>query len=532
MGSVRTRLSIMMFLQYFVWGSWGASAGGYMGSALKFSNSEISWIYSTTAIGAMISPLFVGYFADRFFATERILAFLHLVGGGLLIAAGEQTGFTPLMSIMLAYAICFMPTLALTNSISFLNIGDPEKDFPAIRVWGTIGWIAAGLVVGILLGGTEKWFFHMAGGSSILLALYCLTLPHTPPRRGETVSDVFGVEAVGLLREPSFAVFVFCSFLVCIPLAFYYTLANQFLTETDKPVPTALMTIGQVSEIFFMAAMPFFIRRLGVKYMLLIGMLAWVARYLCFSTLEFSWILLGLVLHGVCYDFFFVGSQIYVDQKAPRHLRASAQSFIAFVTLGVGIFVGNYINGKIVDARQYAPLDRQATIQSSGETVRAPLPNWRSQEEYTGFWKYLDLSSTIRAKWFPRAEKSAPPDFAAENDKNHNGKIEADEIPDRWVEQKAAEPKPDEDLVYDGLDIRSAFHVIDDDRDGSISRAEWRAQQAHDWTWIWRWPAWMAAITCLIFLFGFNDRVGAATIEAMAEEAPLGPGEGFEPQVG
>lgn len=524
MGSVRTRLSIMMFLQYFVWGSWGASAGGYMGSALKFSNSEISWIYSTTAIGAMISPLFVGYFADRFFATERILAFLHLVGGGLLIAAGEQTGFAPLMSIMLAYAICFMPTLALTNSISFLNIGDPEKDFPAIRVWGTIGWIIAGLVVGILLGGTQKWFFHMAGGSSIVLALYCLTLPHTPPRRGEATSDVFGVEAVGLLRETSFAVFVFCSVLVCIPLAFYYTLANQFLTETDKPAPTALMTIGQFSEIFFMAAMPFFIRRLGVKYMLLIGMFAWVARYMCFATLSFPWIVVGLVLHGVCYDFFFVGSQIYVDQKAPRHLRASAQSFIAFVTLGIGIFVGNYLNGKIVDARQYAPLTRDATTKGAGKPVKyAPLPAWRSSDEATGFWKYLD--------WFPRAKLPAPPDFAAQNDKNHNGEIEVSEIPPRWVEQKSDQPS-DDDLVYDGLELRSAFHSIDADHSGGISRAEWRARQAHDWKSIWRWPAWMALLTCILFFAGFRDRVSDETLEAMAEEAPLGPGEGFEPQVG
>ncbi len=529
MGSVRTRLSIMMFLQYFVWGSWGASAGGYMGAALKFSPDQIGWIYSTTAIGAMISPLFVGYFADRFFATERILAFLHLVGGVLLVAAGQQTGFAPLMSVMLAYAVCFMPTLALTNSISFVNIGDPEKDFPAIRVWGTIGWIAAGLVVGVLLGGTQKWFFHLAGGCSILLALYCLTLPHTPPRRESGGGDVFGMAAVGLLREPSFAVFVFCSFLICIPLAFYYTFANQFLTETDMPVPTALQTVGQISEIFFMAAMPFFIRRLGVKYMLLIGMLAWVARYICFSSLAFPWILVGLVLHGVCYDFFFVASQIYVDQKAPRHLRASAQSFIAFVTLGVGIFLGNMAGGKIVG--DYPPLTRTAGLQGSEKTQTVLLPAWRSQEQYTGFWKYLDLSATVRQAMFGKSEETAPPDFAQANDKNQNGQIETDEIPDRWVEQKSAQPSED-DLVYDGIELRSAFRAIDTDRSGAISRAEWRAKQAHDWKTIWLWPAAMAAVTCLVFLAGFNDRVADDTLEAMAEEAPLGPGEGFEPQVG
>ncbi|MEX2558923.1 MAG: MFS transporter, partial [Pirellulales bacterium] len=185
MGSARTRLSVMMFLQYFVWGSWGVSAGGYMNDTLRFAPGQIGWIYATTAVGAMISPLFVGYFADRFFATEKILAALHLLGGLLLCLAAEQTSFAPLMGIMVAYAVCYMPTLALTNSISFHNIGNPDKEFPRIRVWGTLGWIVAGLVVGILLGGTQKWFFYMAGGSSLLLGLYCLTLPHTPPRGAE-----------------------------------------------------------------------------------------------------------------------------------------------------------------------------------------------------------------------------------------------------------------------------------------------------------------------------------------------------------
>ncbi len=214
-----------------------------------------------------------------------------------------------------------MPTLALTNSISFQNIGDPEKDFPLIRVFGTLGWIVAGLVVGIVLGGTEKWFFYMAGGASLLLAGFCLVLPHTPPRGAAAGGDVLGIGAIGLLKEPSFAIFCIASFLICIPLAFYYSFANQFLVETDMPVPTALQTIGQISEVFFMAMMPFFIVRLGVKNMLLVGMLAWVIRYLCFSTLNFSLILVGLVLHGICYDFFFVASQIYVDKKAPRDLR-------------------------------------------------------------------------------------------------------------------------------------------------------------------------------------------------------------------
>jgi nucleoside transporter len=529
MSNVRLRLCVMMFLQYFVWGSWGVSAGGYMGETLRFSPEQIGWIYSTTAIAAMVSPLFVGYFADRFFATEKILALLHLVGGGLLIAAAEQTGFAQLMSVMLAYAVCFMPTLALTNSISFQNIGDPEKEFPAIRVWGTMGWIVAGLVVGILLGGKNKTFFDLAGACSILLGFYCLSLPHTPPKRGEAAGDVFGLGAVRLLSEPSFALFVVCSFLICIPLAFYYSFANQFLTETDMPSPTALQTTGQISEIFFMAAMPFFIRRLGVKYMLLVGMLAWVARYWCFSTLEFNWVLLGLVLHGVCYDFFFVASQIYVDQKAPRHLRASAQSFIAFVTLGVGIFLGNMTAGYIVNS--YPPFRVAVTKPDGTPAGKAVLPAWRSQEENTGFWKYLDLSATVRQWLGPESKQELPPDFAQANDANMHGLIEPPEIPEKWREQQKAEPSPD-DLIYDGMSIRSALHSLDKDKDGGVDRAEWRRSQAYKWKAIWLWPAVMAAATALVFLMGFHDQADRQMLESMAEESALGSGEGPEPQVG
>ena len=529
MSSVRLRLSIMMFLQYFVWGSWGVSVGGYMGDVLRFDGDQIGWIYATTAIAAMISPLFVGYVADRFFSTEKILALLHLIGGGLLIAAAAQTEFPRLMTVMLAYSMCFMPTLALTNSISFQNIGDPERDFPAIRVWGTIGWIAAGLVVGSLLGGKNEAFFMMAGGSSILLALYCLTLPHTPPRRDETRGDVLGMGALGMLRESSFAVFVVCSFLICIPLAFYYSFANQFLTETDMPAPTALQTIGQISEIFFMAAMPFFIRGLGVKMMLLVGMLAWVARYWCFSTLDFNWVLVGLVLHGVCYDFFFVASQIYVDQRAPRHLRASAQSFIAFVTLGVGLFLGNRVAGYTVD--EYPPFTMPVTKPDGTAAGKVVLPAWRSQEQYTGVWKYLDLSSTVR-QWFnAESKEEQPPDFAQVNDTNKNGEIEGAEIPDQWREQKKAQPS-DDDLVYSGMSIRSALLSLDRDQSGGVNRLEWRKAQSHGWYRIWLWPAAMAAATCLLFLVGFHDRVDRQTLESMAEESVLGAGEGPEPQVG
>ncbi len=445
--SARTRLSMMMFLQYFVWGSWAVSAGGYMGKVLQFSGQSIGLIYSTTAIGAIFAPLFVGYVADRLFATERILAALHIAGGGLLVAAAFQRDANTLFLVMVAYALCYMPTLALTNSISMANIGDPEKEFPRIRVFGTVGWIAAGLIVGILLGEENSNFFKMAGGASIVLGVLCLTLPHTPPR-GASGGDALGLGAISLFKEPSFTIFALCSFLICIPLAFYYGFANAFLVETDRPSPTALQTLGQISEVFFMAAMPWFIVRLGIKNMLLVGMAAWVARYLCFSTLDFSLVLVGLVLHGVCYDFFFVASQIYVDKKAPRDMRASAQSLIAFITLGLGMFVGSNVSGWIVE--QYPAVKIEAT-NADGDVVMTSLPEWAGTGADESAWKYLDLKSTLGGMLFEEKQVDSKhgPDFAVTNDANGDGKLQLNEIPDEWVEEPNIEDSK-KNLTYSG----------------------------------------------------------------------------------
>lgn len=359
MSSVKLRLMAMMFLQYFVWGAWGVSLGSYMEKTLKFSGPELTSVYATTAIATMLSPLFLGYIADRFFSTERILAVLHIAGALLLAYASMQEQYLLLWSVMLAYALCFMPTLALTNSISFENIADPEKDFPLIRVFGTVGWIIAGLAVGLLGWGLDRRQLLLAAGTSAVLGAFCFFLPHTPPKRKQpqaTTGERSGL--LHLLLEPSFLVFTIASFLVCIPLAFYYNLANLFLTQTEAPAPTALQTIGQMSEVFFMAVMPWFILRLGVKNMLAVGMLAWVVRYFAFGSLSFPLVVFGLLLHGICYDFFFVASQIYVDSKADLAQRARAQSFIAFITLGLGMFVGAKVAGWTYD--YYKPVSEGA----------------------------------------------------------------------------------------------------------------------------------------------------------------------------
>jgi nucleoside transporter len=354
--SVRLKLSALMFLQYFVWGAWSVTTGTWLGQTLGFSGAEIGLAFGTTAIAAMISPFFVGMVADRYLATEKILSALHVSGGVILFYASTQTSFAPFFAVLLAYTLCYMPTLALSNSISFHQMRDPAREFPSIRVLGTVGWIVAGLAIGSL--GLEATAVPMriAAAGSVVLGLFCLALPHTPPQRRSraSIGDVLGLDALKLLREPPFAVFVLGSFLVCIPLQFYYAFANPFLNELQVSNAAGKMTLGQMSEVFFMLVMPFFFRRLGVKYMLLVGMAAWTARYLLFAYGDNGaavWMLYaGILLHGICYDFFFVTGQIYVDHKAPTEMRAAAQGFIAFVTLGVGMFIGSWVSGRVVDA--------------------------------------------------------------------------------------------------------------------------------------------------------------------------------------
>lgn len=484
--SVKLKLSIMMFLQYAVWGSWAVSMGGYMGSTLKFTGLQIGSIYSTTAIAAMISPLFMGYVADRLFATERIIGVLHLLGAALLGTAAFTKDFGMLYPVMILYALCYMPTLALTNSVSFANIGNPEQEFPHIRIWGTAGWIVAGLIVGFVLDGTTHWPVVMAGVLSASLGIFSFFLPHTPPKGRSADGEAAGGQGIGdLMKNPMFVVFVVCSFLICIPLSFYYAFANMFLVEIGMPVSTAVQSLGQFSELFFMAAMPFFIPRLGVKKMLLVGMAAWVIRYLAFASLNIPLVVVGVLLHGVCYDFFFVASQIYVDTRVSTEYRARAQSFVAFVTLGLGMFIGAYVGGKTVD--HFGPVTVAAKkIGATGDDakpIEVPLPAQIGPRPNDVFTYGKDTFSVASNEGGER-QKVAP----------------AIAGPREWTE-----PKTGDKFSVTGDAFMAAVKQVDSNGDVRVTATEWEHAGRHNWTRIWMWPAAAALITCILFTVGFRD---------------------------
>ena len=363
---MRLRLSVLMFLEFFVWGGWFVTLGSYLAQSLSASGVQLGAAYSTQSWGAIIAPFIVGLIADRYFNAERVLAVLHLAGGALLLVLARMTTFTSFLPVLFTYMALYMPTLALANSISFRQLKDPAREFGVLRVWGTIGWIVAGVAISYVFAwdspasvaqGALRNTFTMCGCASLLLGVYSFTLPKTPPtpegRSRKGLRDLLGADALSLLAERNFLIFFLASILICIPLAFYYQHANQFLTEIKVANPTGKQTLGQASEVLFMLALPVFLGRFGIKLTLLAGMLAWAVRYALFAFGNagslVALLLIGIALHGVCYDFFFVSGQIYIDSKAGPGIKSAAQGLITLATYGLGMLIGFSVAGWITD---------------------------------------------------------------------------------------------------------------------------------------------------------------------------------------
>ena len=364
--TTRVKLSTMMFLEFFIWGGWFVTLGTFLLSNLEASGTQTAAAFSTQSFGAIIAPFIIGLIADKYFNAERILGFLHLLGAALMYMMYRAEDFTDFYPFVFAYMVVYMPTLALVNSVSFKQMKDPAKEFSVIRVWGTVGWIVAGLMISYvflwdspegLVEGDLRNTFLLSGIASAILGVFSFTLPATPPTipKGEklAVSEILGLDALKLLKNKNYLVFFISSILICIPLAFYYQNANPFLADVGMANPTGKMTIGQVSEVLFMLLLPVFFTKYGIKKTLLVGMLAWVARYALFAFGDTGsgtyMLLLGIALHGICYDFFFVSGQIYTDSKAGPRYKSAAQGMITLATYGVGMLIGFWVAGLVTD---------------------------------------------------------------------------------------------------------------------------------------------------------------------------------------
>ncbi len=358
--NIRLALSSMMFLEFFIWGSWYVTMGTYLNQTLKASDVQNGLAYGTQSLGAIIAPFIIGLIADRFFSAQKILGVLHIIGAGLMYILTQKSNFNGFYPYILLYMVLFMPTIALVNAVAFKQLSNAEKQFATLRVFGTVGWIVAGLVIGWL-----QWekttslvnTFRLAAIASLVLGIFSFFLPDTPPAsegKQVTFGDIIGLEALGLLKQRNFLIFFLSSMLICIPLAFYYQEANLFLNEIKLENAAGKMTLGQASETLFMILIPFFFRRFGIKYMLLIGMVSWAVRYLLFgfgdvTGVTVSFLYLGIMLHGICYDFFFVTGQIYTNKAANERIRSSAQGLITLATYGIGMLIGFWIAGLVTE---------------------------------------------------------------------------------------------------------------------------------------------------------------------------------------
>jgi nucleoside transporter len=354
--SLKARLCLMMFLNYVIWGAWYVTIGTYLSVTLKFTGTQTGAVFGTTALASMITPFFIGLIADRFFATEKVMAVLHLMGAVILYFVTRATSFGAVYALMLVYCLCYFPTIGLTNSLALRQLTDAGGEFPFIRMFATIGWIAIGQTIGNMGVETTATPFLLASAASVVMSAYCLTLPHTPPAgKGVkiTAGSLIGLDALVMLKKRPYLVFAIASVLACIPLTFYFVFTNTYLNEVGVVNAAGKMTLGQVSEVGVMLLMPFIFRRITVRGVLMLGLACWSLRYglLAYGNAGAGvWMFyLAILLHGFCFDFFFMTGQLYTDQEAPSHLRGTAQGFLTFLTYGVGMFIGSLLSGVALD---------------------------------------------------------------------------------------------------------------------------------------------------------------------------------------
>lgn len=503
MNATQIRLSIMMFLQFFLWGSWFATLGQCLGeNGLK---DFIGGSYGAAPIAAIISPLFLGLIADRFFPSQVVMGVLLLIGGVLLLmvpgyaAAGDGD---MMVNLLLGHLLCYMPTLGLGNSITFANVKD-QNDFPKIRVWGTIGWIAAGLFLGFKGWSADFRIFTLGGGCSILLGLYSFTLPHTPaPAKGKPISmrSLLMLDAFAMLKDWSFMIFIICSTLICIPLGYYYANISTLLGQLGYQAVGATMTLGQMSEIIFMLLIPFFFRKLGVKRMILVGMAAWVARYVLFAygvPHQTMWMILAaVILHGVCYDFFFVTGFMYTDKKAPTEVRGQAQSLLVFFTQGIGLYFGFWM----ADSRfkgtvtEYARLNLDSSVSKAEGLIAAA----KEGTQTANLQAAIDQANAVIASGGDPTTKVAKEAIT-----------EAAETLGGAVNEFASPEAPDFFAQFGQMFSASLPEGLD-----QTLLAETMGQ----WKDYWLLPAGMAAVVLVIFAVSFHDKSDAA-VDTSSDEA-------------
>jgi nucleoside transporter len=380
---LKFKLSLFNFLQYFIWGSWYVSLGIYLGKGLNFSGQEIGAAYGAFAIGSMISPFFVGLIADRYFSSEKMLAALSIAGGVALCCLPEVTTFKAFYPTLIVYCALFAPTLALGNSLALHHLEDAKTAFPRVKLWSAVGWIGGGVTLSLLSGEQSSIQFYLAGGVSIVLGIFSLTLPHTPPQKtGKDVSfgELLGLDALALMKKPSFAIFIVCMFLICVPLYFYFVMMGMYLAELGWTGIAGKMTLAQISDIVFLFMLPVMLRALGYKKTIFLGILAWVIRYFALGGsvgivgMQVPLIFGAILLHGVCYDFLFIAGQLYVDEQANPRIRGACQGFIAFILWGIGAFVGTMLAGWTLDA--YSIKDSLGEVVGHDWVNIWPIPAW------------------------------------------------------------------------------------------------------------------------------------------------------------